>query len=639
MSEELRSAKEDRETPRELQSKNEELARINRQLHAKVDELERANSGLHNLLDSTEVAAVFLDPELNIRRFTPAIGKLLNLITSDVGRPFRDFSFRFTDERLFEDASAVIEKLAPSEKEIRSEQGRWYLRRILPYRPQDSRIEGVVITFVDITARKALEDEQGRKLDATEHRFRVLAENVPAFFAYVDSDERYTFVNKMHESFFGIPTEAIVGKSVEEIVGTEAYDVARPHIARALSGQEARYEAEFPVRGRTVWLRVTLVPDVDVGGRVLGYFALAVDTTSEKADMQALEESRDRLASVLDTVADAIITIDQDGKIDGFNRAAEHMFGYSADEAIGRNVSILMPEPHRSEHDAYIERYLTTGEAKIIGIGREVVAQRKGGSTFPIHLSVSEINPGERFTGIIRDVTGRKKAEADLERSREELRSLSARLLTAEESERRRISRELHDDLNQRLAMLSVDLETLSQKESAAALSPKIEELRARVAKLSDDVHSMAYRLHPAILDDLGLPAALRALIGDFTERHEIAVSLRERHFPARLSMTLASCFYRVVQESLTNIAKHSQSTKVEIRLVGSKRQTRLSIRDHGVGFDVEEVRNHRRTLGIVSMEERVRMVGGQLSVRSSPRKGTRISVTVPPDPTPPPGS
>ena len=374
-------------------------------------------------------------------------------------------------------------------------------------------------------------------LETTEASFRVLAENVPAFFAYIDADERYVFANKAHEALFGLPSDRIEGMSLEELVGREAYELTRPHVARALAGDEVIDETEIPIRGRRRWVRVNLMPDRDEDGRVRGFFALAADFTREKRALQAVKESHDRLASVLETVMEAIVTIDKTGSIDGFNPAAERMFGYTADEVMGRNVSMLMPEPYHSEHDRYIERYLQTREARIIGKGREVTALRKDGSTFPIELAVSEIDHQERFNGIIRDITARKKTEAALELSREELRLLSARLLTAEESERRRISRELHDDINQRLAMLSIDLERCAASRSLdAEASALLKQLQENVSTLSDDVHAMAYRLHPAILDDLGLLPAVRALVNDFSTRHGIEVSVRERHFPARRS-------------------------------------------------------------------------------------------------------
>ena len=352
-------------------------------------------------------------------------------------------------------------------------------------------------------------------------------------------------------------------------------------------------------------------------------------------DASELQASRDRLASVLETAAEAIVTIDSRGTIDTFNPAAERMFGYRADEAVGQNVNILMPEPYRSEHDGHIERYLRTGETRIIGIGREAVGRRKDGSTLPIEIAVSEIDHLHRFTGIIRDISERKRAEQALERSREELRLLSARLLAAEDSERRRISRELHDDVNQRLAMLSIDLETLAGDEHLGGeTASKLESLRQQVADLSEDIHGMAYRLHPSILDDLGLSAAIRSLIDEFSKRHGIEVSFQERHFPQRIPTMVASCLYRIAQESLTNIAKHSGSARAAIHLAGARDAIRLSIRDFGVGFDVQEARNHRKSLGILSMEERVRLSGGSLTIWSSPRKGSAIRVTVPREPT-----
>ena len=163
MNEELQSANEELESSKEeLQSFNEELSTVNSQLQEKVEELERANNDIRNLLNSTEIATVFLDRDLRIRRFTPAITQLLNLTTADVGRPIRDFALTFTDKSLLQDAGRVLDKLAAVETEVRTEQGRCYLRRILPYRTPDNKIEGVAITFVDITERIEAEAQSRR---------------------------------------------------------------------------------------------------------------------------------------------------------------------------------------------------------------------------------------------------------------------------------------------------------------------------------------------------------------------------------------------------------------------------------------------------------------------------------------------
>jgi PAS domain S-box-containing protein len=206
------------------------------------------------------------------------------------------------------------------------------------------------------------------------------------------------------------------------------------------------------------------------------------------------------------------------------------MFGYPAEEVIGENVKILMPELYRSQHDGYIRRYRETGEARVVGIGRELEARRKDGSIFPVDLALSDVEQGRRFTGIIRNIEQRKRHQAELARSREALRSLSARLITAEESERRRISRELHDDFSQRLAMLSVDIEALKEEKRFASEREKLGEMSRRIADLTDDMHRLAYSLHPSILDHLGLAASQRRYV-EFTVRHGVEVVFRERGF------------------------------------------------------------------------------------------------------------
>src|SRR5262249_10597536 len=167
MNEELQSTNEEMETSKEeLQSLNEELSTVNSQLHEKVEELEAATNDLTNLLASTDIATVFLDNSSCIKRFTPTATQLLSVIPSDVGRPVSDIASRFTDDTLLDDAQAVLEKLTTREKEVQTLDGNWYLRRISPYRTQDNKIEGVVITFADVTPLKRAE-EQLKSLNET----------------------------------------------------------------------------------------------------------------------------------------------------------------------------------------------------------------------------------------------------------------------------------------------------------------------------------------------------------------------------------------------------------------------------------------------------------------------------------------
>jgi PAS domain S-box-containing protein len=249
---------------------------------------------------------------------------------------------------------------------------------------------------------------------------RILADRVPVLLAYVDGGQRYRYVNGRDQEWFGRPPEAVVGRHVRDVLGEAAYELARPHIEAALAGGQASYEhaATFPM-GVTRWLGVTLTPDVDASGQVLGYVAMTADVTDRKASQDTLLDRQAHLRAILESAVDGIITIDERGAIQSFNPAAERLFGYDEPDVVGRNVSLLMPAPYREEHDGYLASFIDTGQARIIGIGREVEARRKDGTVFPIHLSVGKARLGGHwiFTGIIHDLTARARLEQQLTQS------------------------------------------------------------------------------------------------------------------------------------------------------------------------------------------------------------------------------
>jgi signal transduction histidine kinase len=213
----------------------------------------------------------------------------------------------------------------------------------------------------------------------------------------------------------------------------------------------------------------------------------------------------------------------------------------------------------------------------------------------------------------------------------DKIQLLAARLLTVQEDETRRLSRELHDDINQRLAMLAMDLELLEMKSPASqeGIKGELSSLRERVSDLSDCVHDLAYKLHPAILDDLGLVVALKSYIDDYAAREGIEVAFDARNLPEMLEQDIATCLYRVVQEGLRNVAKHAEAKTVRIALECSGPKIILEIQDSGVGF-VPESQVRGSGLGLVSMSERVRLVRGEFLVASKPGQGTQISVRIP---------
>lgn len=221
--------------------------------------------------------------------------------------------------------------------------------------------------------------------------------------------------------------------------------------------------------------------------------------------------------------------------------------------------------------------------------------------------------------------------QCELQQSREDLRALAGELLTAQEEDRRRISRDLHDDINQRLAMLSMDLRRMEKDLSSdpEQFRDEIRRVSEHLTAVSDDVRKMAYRFHPSILDDLGLVKAVRRLVDDFSARTGIASSYVHKDPFAVLPTELTICLYRVVQESLSNIARHAQASQVEIELICEEDAVSLSVRDNGVGFDIGRMAHTGGHLGLLSMRERVRLAKGTLEVESALMQGTQIRVEI----------
>jgi signal transduction histidine kinase len=222
------------------------------------------------------------------------------------------------------------------------------------------------------------------------------------------------------------------------------------------------------------------------------------------------------------------------------------------------------------------------------------------------------------------EITNRKQAE-------EERLELSGRLIDMQEKERSRLARELHDDFNQRLAVLAIDLERAAQtiSDSPAGISQRLHELWNRAREIGTDLHSLSHRLHSSTLESLGLVFAVSSLCGEFAEQQDIQVDFTNENIPRYLSPDLALCLFRVAQEGLRNVKRHSGASRAEVRLDGTEQAILLSIADKGRGFD-SRTSPARGGLGIRSMQERLRLLGGRFEIRSQPGEGTVIYVSVP---------
>jgi PAS domain S-box-containing protein len=315
------------------------------------------------------------------------------------------------------------------------------------------------------------------------------------------------------------------------------------------------------------------------------------------------------------------------------NRMAEEMFGYGREELLGKPLERLLPERLRARHAEHRAGFERNPRTRPMAIGLELQGLRKDGTEFPIEVSLSTVGTsrGALSVGFVTDISLRKQAEDALQKSEKELRALARSLLTAQEDERRRVARDLHDDVTQRLALLSIEIGKLAAgiPRSVEEISTRLRSFQSQARQVSNDVRRLSHGLHPSVIQDFGLSTALEEFCEEFAEAEGIDLRFDGMGADAGLSGEGASCLYRIAQECLRNAAKHARATTVRVRLTTNGATVQLVVRDNGAGFPVQEDRVNSG-LGLVSMKERIRMANGTLSITSQPGQGTEIVASVP---------
>jgi hypothetical protein len=351
------------------------------------------------------------------------------------------------------------------------------------------------------------------------------------------------------------------------------------------------------------------------------------------------EEERRENAAAFSAMAEGAVITDADGNILWVNDAFCSIYGYTRDEVVGRNPRILKS----GRHDVNFYRRLWDSLRRHGHWRGEVWNRRKNGEIFPEELSIQALAGPDgrtsRYISIFSDITERKRSEEtlrqhqlQLEESEARLRELAAFLQTVREEERTRIARELHDELGQALTALRFDLGWLRGKCSTLG-DPAMERVTAALGVVEQSIVSLrriSEDLRPAMLDSLGLAAAIEHHVAQFTQRTGIPCALRMNREEFDLGGDLATTIFRVVQEALTNVARHAAAGKVDIVLEDSNEHIDLVIQDDGRGFDTAA---RKKTFGLLGMRERITMLGGELELDSRPDQGTRITCRLPRQP------
>ena len=528
MNEELRSSAEELETSKEeLQSVNEELTTVNQELKIKIEELRLRNDDFQNLINSTDIATIFLDRSLRLKMTTPRASDIFNLLPTDVGRPLSDITTRLAYSDLDADLRLVLHRLEPIDREVMTIRQQWFLMRIRPYRTTDDRIDGVVLMFQDITARRQAEQEMAQG----EERLRLLVDSVTDYAIFtMTPDGVIDSWNPGAARMFGYRADQVIGRSFDALFTPEDREAGIPARELETAARDGRASDErYHVRSDGTRFYATGV--TTRLGEAFGFAKIARDLTVQHRAADALREANDRMD------------------------------------------------------------------------------QRVSERTEELRLAVEEQTAAQ-----------------------EHVANLLRKIVTAQEDERGRIARNLHDQLGQRVTALRLSLERVQQQLAKHDVgSEEIERALNLTNMIDSDVGFLSWELRPAVLDHLGLGVALPRYAREWSEHYGIELACKCNSFQAgRLMHDGEVAFYRIAQEALTNVAKHAHASRVDVLLENRGDSVILVVEDDGVGFDTTDASATDRGVGLLGMRERAALIGATFQLESKHGEGTSIFVRYP---------
>jgi PAS domain S-box-containing protein len=482
-----------------------------------------------------------------------------------------------------------------------------------------------------IAEREQTEKEQEqfvRKQAAMQARFRLAAivESSDDAIVGKDLDGIISDWNKGAERIYGYLAEEVVGKSISLLAPPDRAAELVNIMRKIKHGESINHfeTSRLKKDGTRIDVSLTVSPVIDANGRIVGASAIARDISERKHQEAILRESEERFRLVADT-APAMIWMATAGKISTFaNKAWLDFTGRSMEAELASGwAEGIHPDDLERSIDTYTQAFDRREPFRM-----EYRLQRHDGEyRWILDIGVPRFNQDGSFAGFVGsgvDVTESKLAG-------EVLASVSRRLIEAQEQERTRIAREIHDDIGQRLALLSVEIHQMRENipDSVADFRSRMDELEKRVWEISTDAQSLSHELHSSRLEYIGIVSAMKGFCKEFGAKHKVDVDFDNEEVPRNVPAGISICLFRVLQESLHNALKHSGVRHFEVKVQGSPTEIQLTVRDSGVGFD-PKLPMGTQGLGLISMLERVKLVQGRISISSRPRSGTEVSVRVP---------
>lgn len=479
-----------------------------------------------------------------------------------------------------------------------------------------------------IIIRDASERRQAEEaLRQSEERFRRVAENIGDALLVENVAGHIVFANNRFLSLFGLGREELQNLTLQEHVApeyrTELYDrhngLMRGEVSRT------HFECEGVRRnGSRMWLEVDVVPITDQTGKLVGTQSAMRDITERKRVEQALHPSEERFRLVANTAPVLIWMSGPDQLCNYFNQPWLDFTGRPLEAELGNR---WVEGIHSQDLKACLKTYNHAFDRREPFNMQYRLRRYDGEYRWVLDIGVPRMNPDGSFAGYIGswiDITDRRVAE-------EALAGIGRRLIEAHEEERTWIARELHDDINQRIALLAIELEQLKQRlpESAIEHQQPIRQICQRLSDIGNDIQALSHRLHSSKLEYLGIAVAASSYCRELSQQQKVEIDFHHAEMPRNLPKEISLCLFRVLQEALQNAVKHSGVRRFRVALRGTAHEIQLTVSDQGAGFDPQDVMS-RPGLGLISMRERLQWVGGELSVKSQPAHGTTICARVP---------
>jgi len=626
--EELLSSNEElQSTNEELQSLNEELHTINAEHQYKIKALIELDDDLNNYFRSTNIGQIFVDKSLIIRKYTPAATQLINLIESDIGRSIYHISNNLRYGDLIEDIQRVIGTSSNVQKEVQDKNGIWYQMRIMPYITQDRKIDGAIVIFIQINEIKHLQLLHTGILDSSPNSIVALKAVKNQANAIVDF--RLTNINHKAQELFGHPDTNILGTSLwKQFPELLEQGTFNRFVQVVEKGDMLEQEQEITHNAQSVWLNIVAVKFDE--GLVLTLQNITERKKNEEAlrlQQEEIKDNAERFRTLLEAVPHITWTNSPSGENTSFNAFWYKYSGLTQEESVGwgwtkvyhpDDLAVIIPD---------YKKCLRTGEIHTF----QARILRHADKHYRWHL-VKDVplrnEKGEimMWVGTATDIQDQKDAEeANIELRLAQQREVLKAIMQTQEAERNRISEALHNGLGQILYAAKLNLHNINTDQA------EITAAKDRTDQLLNEgimvTRNISFEVSPSVLKDFGLQTAVEEMISRIANP-SLKITTDIDGCTNRLDYTIELSLYRIIQELLNNILKHSQATEASIELTCEADKIVLKIKDNGIGIDKEELKKPKG-IGLHSIQNRVDLLQSKMDIHSSKNKGSMFKITI----------